>query len=107
MSGGHPLAFVVSRPASAGRLSAVPDEGNIMIDTIWNPNAPHCMEDRRYVSPDGKDGGGHSSCMTELSADGTCPNADEHHRAWINFWALDRARSSDDWAASVIAARTS
>lgn len=51
--------------------------------TPWNPNVPHCFEEARILGPDGRDGGGHSSCMTELSADGTCPKAGFHHAAYV------------------------
>lgn len=61
---------------------------------------PRCTAEARFVSENGKDGGGHTTCLTELDANGTCPKADVHHSAWIAS-----GLGQDEWAATVIAAR--
>lgn len=57
-----------------------------------------CSEERRFISPEGKDGGGHMMCLTPLLPDGSCWRADEHHHAFINS-----GLGHDEWAASVVA----
>ena len=69
--------------------------------TAFDPTKPHCSAEARFVSEDGKDGGGHMQCLQELNADGSCPNALVHHEAWIAS-----GLGQDEWAATVIAARS-
>ena len=72
----------------------------------FDPTKPHCMEDARYVSPEGTDGGGHVTCLTELNADGSCPKADVHHKAMHVWLRANPGKGFDDWAATVVAARS-
>lgn len=69
----------------------------IIKDTPFNPNVPHCGEERRIRDAMGNDGGGHSQCLTELRADGSCPRVEEHHSVYIA-----RLRKEDEENAAVM-----
>lgn len=74
--------------------------------TNWDPTVPHCMEERRYIDKDGRDGGGHSVCLETLYSDGSCPLRHEHHSELI-AWLQDNPDGRfDDWAKEVWATRT-
>lgn len=66
----------------------------------WDPTVPHCMEERRYIGADGRDGGGHSSCLTVL-VDGVCPLWREHHSELIEWLQHHPGGRFDDWAKEV------
>jgi hypothetical protein len=51
--------------------------------SAWNPNVPHCSKEARIRDDAGNDGGGHLQCLTELRADGSCPNEEAHHDLYL------------------------
>lgn len=78
----------------------------LMTTNTWDPTVPHCMEERRYITADGRDGGGHSACLEVLYSDGSCPLQREHHSELIQWLQEHPGSRFDDWAHEVFMTRT-